>query len=233
MKITGVNKIKKEVLIENLMVLVFKKTVEDSNATTGYGISKHLFHAMDEEIAERTLLRYYDGYILKKEGEKTKPNAFNLDALSTYLGFENFSNFSLQKKSNTKKESIGLNKKLSLIGSTIIVSCIGYITYDNTKENCMIWVENTHYETVSCEDKGDLQSVLKDMYVLENFKRIAPDSTYAFFKIDGKENLWYGKNSKGDLEYFTSHGKHPVTDGTLKKITPYMIKNHIWKNYKN
>jgi len=233
MKITGIKKIKNEVLIENLMALVFKKTVEDSNATTGYGISKYLFHAMDEEIAERTLLRYYDGYILKKEGEKTKPNAYNLDALSGYLGFENFSDFSLQKKSATKKESISLNKKLSLIGSTIIVSCIGYITYDSTKENCMIWVDNTHYETVSCEEKGALESISKDMYVLENFKRIAPDSTYAFFKIDGKENLWYGKNSKGDLEYFTSHGKHPVTDGTLKKITPYMIKNHIWKNYKN
>ena len=233
MKILEKNKIKNEELIEELMVLVFKKTVKDSSATSGYAISKYLYNAIDEKIAERTLLRYYDGYMLKKEGGKTKPNAFNLDVLSFYLGFENFSAFSTPKKSTNKKESITLNKKLSLIGSTIIVSCIGYITYDSTKENCMIWVDNTHYETVSCEEKGDLESVLKDMYVLENFKRITPDSTYTFFTIDGKENLWYGKNSLGDLEYFTSHGKHPITDGTLKKITPYMIKNHIWKNFKN
>ncbi|WP_452228283.1 hypothetical protein [Lacinutrix sp. MEBiC02404] len=231
MKIIETNTIKKEALIEKLIALVFKKVAEDSSETTGYGISKYLYTAIHEKIAERTLLRYYDGYLLKKESEKTKPNAFNLDVLSTYLGFENFSDFSLQKKNTTKRESISFNKKLSLIGSTIIVSCIGYITYDNTKENCMIWVDNTHYEKVSCEEKGDIESITKDMYLLEKFKRIAPDSTYAFFKIDGKENLWYGKNSKGDLEYFTSFGKHPITGGTLKKITPYMIKNHIFENY--
>ncbi|QRM90577.1 hypothetical protein FG167_15495 [Lacinutrix sp. WUR7] len=233
MKIIEQNKIKNEELIEKLMGLVFKKVEEDSGATTGYAISKYLYHAIDEKITERTLLRYYDSYILKKEGKKNKPNAFNLDMLSSYVGFENFAGFLKQNKTANKKESVSFHKKLSLIGSTIIVSCIGYITYDSTKENCMIWVDNTHYEKVSCEEKGDLESVLKDMYVLENFKRINPDSTYAFFKIDGKENLWYGKNSKGDLEYFTSFGKHPITDGTLKKITPYMIKNHIWKNYKN
>ncbi|WP_397362977.1 hypothetical protein [Olleya sp. R77988] len=232
MKTIKRNTIKNKNLISQLITLVFNKVAEESNETSGYGLSKYLFKAIDEKITERTLIRYYDGYVLNKENEKKKPNAFNLNLLSQYLGFDSFSEFSNQKKSKSKNFGFKLNKKPNIISTTIIAGFIGYLGYNNSKQNCMVWVNNTHYYKITCNEKGDIQSIPMDSYLLNNFKRIVPDSTYPFFKIDGKENLWYEKNSKGQLEFFTSYGTHPITGETLKKITPYMIKKYIWKGYK-
>lgn len=66
-----------------------------------------------------------------------------------------------------------------------------------------------------------------------NLKQIkSPDCNTKFFRPNGKPNMWYGKNAKGELEYFTNYGEHPETEETLKKITEHMIITHICPEYK-
>ena len=50
---------------------------------------------------------------------------------------------------------------------------------------------------------------------------------------DGREQIWYGKNNRGELEFFTSQGLHPETKKTLKKITKYMIDKYVCKKAHN
>jgi len=38
--------------------------------------------------------------------------------------------------------------------------------------------------------------------------------------------IWYGRNIKKELEFFTSLGLHPETGKTLDPITDYMIKKY-------
>ncbi len=66
---------------------------------------------------------------------------------------------------------------------------------------------------------------------IEHFRKIDPNCETDFFKNDGTEMLWYGKNKSGELEFFTSVGLHPETGKTLKKITKYIIKKYICESY--
>ena len=232
MRLTKEIRANNEESIKKLIQLVFKKAMLDSNETSAYGLSKYLTNIFNEKIKERTLTRYYDGYILNKEDQIKKPNTYNLDILSQYLEFESYSDFISDNKIQEKKPAAKINKKTKIVGVTIIGALMTYIGYDTTKKECMIWVNNSHYEAVSCEYKGELYPIPKDKIILSSFKRVNPDSTYPFFKIDGKENLWYERNVNGELEFFTNYGKHPITGETLRKITPYMIKKYIWKNFK-
>ncbi|KAA1247250.1 hypothetical protein [Aquimarina sp. RZ0] len=45
-----------------------------------------------------------------------------------------------------------------------------------------------------------------------------------------KPRVWYYKNKKDEIEYFTSSGIHPVNGETLKKITPYIIETYVPKH---
>ena len=104
-----------------------------------------------------------------------------------------------------------------------------FINYFN-KQRWMVW-EGSHYVEVSFDaDKYPLSSLkLYNADRIANFKQIVPYCNTIFFNEDGSVNLWYGKSAKGELEYFTSLGKHPETGKTLKAITPYMINKYICK----
>jgi len=124
------------------------------------------------------------------------------------------------------------NKTLWLIGITavLLVPIVMTIFFSNDESIWMVW-DNDHYiETSFDADKvqnGTLKLYKEDR--IENFRRIEPDSTYTFFNKNGSVRLWYGKNSQGDLEYFTDLGLHPETGKTLKPITQYMINKYIRK----
>ena len=92
----------------------------------------------------------------------------------------------------------------------------------------MIW-DNDHYVEVKFDIEKYNISQLK--YYKEErikfFKRIEPDCNYEFFSSDGSVMVWYGKNAKKELQYFTDYGLHPETGKTLKPITDYMINKYI------
>ena len=86
--------------------------------------------------------------------------------------------------------------------------------------------ENSEKSRLELESK--LSSINKE---INNFHKTTPSCDTVFFNQDTTVRLWYGKNTDGNLEYFTSLGLHPQTNKTLKPITPYMIKKYICNNY--
>lgn len=227
-------KTENEELIQELIKKVFEKAMELSKETTAYGLSKYLIVELNNSINERTLTRYYDGYVLNKKTERRSPSAYNLNVLCQYLGYKNNLDFIAEHKDKKKEVNKVFNKKSKIASVSVMVLLASYIGYDVTKKDCMVWTNNNNcYEAVSCDKKGDFESIPMNDYLLQNFKRIEPDCSYSFFKVDGVENLWYGKNINGELEYFTAYGLHPETSKTLKPITEYMINKYICPSYKN
>ncbi|MBL4663942.1 MAG: hypothetical protein JKY22_10425, partial [Flavobacteriaceae bacterium] len=113
----------------------------------------------------------------------------------------------------------------------ITLFTITVITYVN-REHWMEW-KIDHYTEVSFNTEkltnGTLKLYNKDR--IDHFRQVSPKCGYPFFKEDGSENLWYGKNKNGVYEYFTDLGLHPGTGKTLKRITEYMVKNHICDSF--
>jgi len=139
--------------------------------------------------------------------------------------------FNTDTDSNT---NIGFNINIKIILiSSVILLLIVFIIIPLNRTKWMVW-QNDHYIETSFDlekyNLDDLKRYKKER--IENFKKIeSPNCTTSFFKTNGSENVWYGKNSKGDLEYFTDLGLHPETGKTLKKITKHMIKTHICPEY--
>jgi hypothetical protein len=131
--------------------------------------------------------------------------------------------------------NVGFNSNIKIIIiSSIILLFIVFVIIPLNKTKWMVW-QNDHYIETSFDlekyNLDDLKLYKKER--IEHFKKIeSPSCTTFFFKANGSENVWYGKNSKGELEYFTDLGLHPETGKTLKKITKYMIKTHICPEYK-
>ena len=153
MKNDSTEDLKKEDLIQELMELVFEKVKEDSKETNAYGISKYLNQELDNKINERTLTRYYDGYI--QSGDRSTPNDYSLDILSLYLGYKNFKDFevrriyektiralkdSYEEKIDTFKKEISKIKSVGVSCIFILLIVAGAFISKYYKKNCMIWV---------------------------------------------------------------------------------------------
>ncbi len=229
----------------------FEKAKKASGKTSKNGISDYLSYKITEDfnfrITQKTFVRYYEKYIERNGDEGNDPRTDLLDALAEYLAYENFESFVSQNFGldneighNEITNSKGIDvlsddikmrndfrgffkKKKITIGSIIIALLISYLGYDLTKKECMIWVTN-HYEKIKCDGKVEVKY---NEAIFNNLKQIDPDCSYLFFKPNGSENLWYGKSSKGELEFFTYHGLHPTTGQTLDPITQYMIDKYI------
>ncbi len=50
---------------------------------------------------------------------------------------------------------------------------------------------------------------------------------FYFHETNGSENLWYGKPTKGELEFFTYYSLHSVIGKTLDPITQYLIDIYL------
>lgn len=76
---------------------VFRLGKEGSGRDTKNGIALYLSlyfsDALNFEIADRTLVRYYDAYIAEN-GTKVNIEPYKLDKLSQYVGYRDFSDFS-------------------------------------------------------------------------------------------------------------------------------------------
>lgn len=115
-----------------------------------------------------------------------------------------------------------------IIGAFLLIILAGTLFIYLKKPNWMIWNKD-HYEIVPFKAEKIESSELKiyNKNHFENQKRIIPTCETQFFNPDGSELIWYGKNSKKELEYFTVLGKHPETGKALKPITKYMIHKYI------
>lgn len=93
----------------------------------------------------------------------------------------------------------------------------------------MEW-QKDHYVVVDCysETKGivNLNTKIPFNESLLDFKRIWACETTTFFK-NGKQVIWYYKNSDNKLELFNKPGFHPVNQKLLRPIIGYMIDKYL------
>jgi hypothetical protein len=221
-------------------------------------ISDYMLEECRFQYHEKSLRNKYN-LALKDDDPLELQNAV-ANCLCCYLGHKNYEEFIMRNGFNKESPTIieqkfeeltaykeEMKEKLPSIGEklkivihknkvTLIFCSLIFLIYFGLyivdKQRWMVW-ENDHYVEVAFDVEKYGMSNLK-LYKherIKKFKKIKPDCNYSFFKIDGSENLWYGKSMKGEFEFFTSFGLHPETGKTLKKITKYMIRKYICDTY--
>lgn len=218
-----------------------KQAVAPSKSKAAELLSDYIEEQMGFQIGERRLRDYYNA-ALKEEEIEIKQQAVR-DGLAKYLGSENFEGWLIKENEIQKQQELGYseeiqskpdfirdflirNKTTALIG---IAGLIVYLTINSfNTEKWMVWDGNQFVETSFDGRQVEIGKIkLLDENRLENFKRIVPNCDTQFFNPQGNAQVWYGKNPKGELEFFTELGRHPQTGKTLKPITRYMINKYV------
>lgn len=225
-------------MYKKVILKAFEKGKRDiPGKTTKTQISEHistiLFDDFKTQISGRTLRNLYDDARSIKENEDISINSEYIQILCKYLNYHDYNHFvkeTIVKSNNRFVSYLRSHWIILLICFVTMTSTIGIVSIN--KQRWMIWDNDRYIETDFNEETFLLNKLkLYNEDRIENFQKITPTCETVFFNENGSEKLWYGKNKKGDLEYFTSIGKHPKTGKTLKPITVYMIKKYICENY--
>ena len=222
-----------------LIIAAFKKASKDIGSKKPNRVAEHISDFIRENNKETYGIRSLtDNHKLAKE-DSEKQIEFRqgiVQALCEFLGHTDFQEF--QRKNSEvslppNKKAMALIKENKTLVFIVLIAfvAITIITYVN-KERWMEWKVDCYTEVSFDSEKltnRTLKLYNKDR--IDHFRQISPDCDYPFFKEDGSENLWYGKNKDGVYEYFTDLGLHPGTRKTLKRITPYMITKYICETY--
>lgn len=236
---------------KKLITLAFEKAKNERKATgeqnpSLVSLAKDLSDYVDEKNGLSLGEKSYRNYL--NEAKKLKDVERDicikqlkvLNGLYTYLGYENYADFISDNPPDvikptddeggfrvTIKTIWDSNTKTIVISFIILISAIIIIPLNKTR--WMVWQNGEYVETNFDTNKYDfnqLKFYKKDRIL--NFKLIKnPNCNTLFFKPNGKPNVWYGRNAKGELELFTSYGLHPETGKTLKPITAYMINTYL------
>lgn len=217
-------------MYNRLLIEAFEKAGEESHATTNSGKAAYLSNVIEKNskmpYGERSLR---DKFKAVEKGEKINLNRFVTNALSQYLGYENFTQYvASNNELVTDQPSQGFLRRhrwpLLLISLVVIMLVI----YFSTKTRWMVW-ETDHYIEVGFDEKllqmGSLKIYNKDR--IAHFKKVEANCESSLSVNGGAVDLWYGKNKKGELELFTTPGLHPETGKTLKALTKYMFDKYI------
>ena len=224
-------------LKNKLIELLFEKAKNESKLTNKTALSKFLEAETNFQLKEKTLTRAYDRYINQNHNQP-KLSQFNLNHVASYLGYENFATFCEmntepptkeinRSKSNDIKPKKTSTKNWLLATGFFSTLGIGAFTYHhNTQPECMYWQE-TEFVKIDCQE--NLHPTIDILpYNEQTFlylKRIEPTSETLFFKA-GKPQIWYLKVD-GEIEFYSSDGKHPINDKDLKPVTPYIVNKYV------
>jgi len=222
-----------------LITAAFNKASKNIGSRTPHRIAEYISNTIQENNSETYGIRSLrDNHKLAIEDSK-KNIEFRqgiVQALCEFLGHRDFQEFQCknqEKKLPFSKRMMVVIKTKSAVVVIILIAflTITIITYVN-KERWMEW-EQDHYTEVSFDSEKLTNGTLKlyNKNRINHFRQVYPDCDYPFFKANGNENLWYGKNKEGVYEYFTDLGLHPGTGRTLKKITEYMVITHICETH--
>ncbi|WP_298501834.1 hypothetical protein [uncultured Maribacter sp.] len=225
--------------IEEIVRKVFTKAKTECISHSRYALSNHI--GEKTTLSSKTLERAYNRYINNK-GNNGALNPESINLLCKYLGYLDYEDYmkSAPKKLNPNPSGISKNYnwKLITIYVGIVFGVIALVTlltksdlFDYTqlqeKKKCMTWVK-THYEEVSCSKKFGSRTEPIDPIKLANFKKEEVTMATEFFdEITNQPRIWYYKNKKGEIEYYTAPGLHPVNGETLKKITTGIINKYV------
>jgi hypothetical protein len=223
-----------------LIIEAFEKAKKEE----GFIKKTHVSRFLSEYITEHTkepygekIIRVHYNNAMSSAQEKVELKSFAAESLANYLGnhsYKAYLNKSQVPEFEREKRHLFTKNKyqilLFILAVVIAILLVSSITLNT--QRWMVWQED-HYEEAAFDTEkyniGDLKLYKEER--MEKFKKIEPNCNTLFFKSNGIENLWYGKNKNKELEFFTSLGLHPDTGKTLKPITAYMIKKHICDTY--
>jgi hypothetical protein len=215
----------------SLLLKAFEKAEKEIHSDTPTHMAEHLseyiYEQSRQQFGER---RLRDHYTAAKKGDPIDLKKFVADALSTYLGYENYEAFVKAHPSpieGNKKKRLYKQLRWPVAGLLIVIFvALGY--HQLTKERWMVWQED-HYVEASFDEKllqeGRLKLYNEDR--ITDFKKIKVDCNTYYKTPDGNALVWYGKNPGGTLEYFTALGKHPETGKTLRELSRYMFEKYV------
>lgn len=222
-------------MYNNLIIKAFEKAKEEIHSDKPTHLAQHLSDFIQEQSGEpygEKSLR--NQFTAAKKGDPIDLKKFVAHALSVYLGYESFEGFvKAQPTEPIKKKSFFKHYKWPLAG-VLLILLVAWGYHQLTQQRWMVWQENQYVE-VKFDDKllqeGKLKLYNEDR--INNFKKIKVVCNTTYKTPDGKALVWYGKNSAGELEYFTSHGLHPETGKTLKELSKYMFDKYGCPNASN
>lgn len=239
---------------KKLILKVFEKAKNEKEKQTGIVASKNRLSEIISEIllndykcvfGDKSLrILYTKAKNSNEEGVEIKQLKV-VDALCKYLGYKDYVDFvnnNLDLKSsvvlsNNKK---GIGKIINVVNNNKVSFILGvlfmivFVIFSMKQQRWMVWENNQYVEVDFDTEKyklGQLKIYKEER--IATFKKVKLHCDIEFFDKKGKVKIWYGKNSKGDLEIFTSLGLHPETGKTLKPISKYMIDKYICSNVSN
>ena len=225
-------------MYKEVVLKTFKKAKREiSGKTTKTQISEYissvLLNDFKIQVSGRTLRNLYDEAINVSEKKDISVNSIYINELCKYLGYNDYNYFIKESNLDSNNSLVLYMKKhwvVILICFVALSSSIGFVNYNH--ERWMIWDGDKYVEVDFDSKKYSLNQLkLLDKEMIDNFYKTTPNCETSFFTEDGIEKLWYSKNKNGDLECYSSLGKHPKTGKTLKPITRYMIKKYICNSY--
>ncbi|WP_456460613.1 hypothetical protein [Lutibacter sp.] len=185
-------------------------------------------YGLPNYISSRSIKGYYDKYVEEKENNTGEPSAELKNLISKYLGYTNFLDFENNNISigrSVRSPRLKIIKRAILVALMFITLFVFYFTGIFESNNCVVW-KTDHYEKINCEGKSP-NLLLQDINI-EKFKKVKISDTTVFF-VNNHPVIWYGKSSKGEMEYFNSRGVHPSTLKELKPITKHIINKYIYE----
>lgn len=195
-------------------------------------LSDVILEKTKEPYGEKILRIKYNE--IQKQGSQIQLKTHAQDGLCAYLGYEDYTQFVNDHTKHgaevTTKKTFWDIYKVILMLVLAIVSIVLIYNY-STRQRWMVWQDDQYVEVkFNLETYNVNQLKVYKEERIKNFKKISPSCSYDFFNPNGTVKVWYGKNIKKELEFFTDLGLHPETGKTLKPITQYMIDKYICKH---
>lgn len=188
--------------------------------------------------------RPYNKYWLEtnnlKRIDDPAPQETNTDYNVTYPSHSNNNKPVITLKPKNKNlflwysnATASISDKLSWNRMTVAAITIGILAAIITVNNKPLWKLN-HYSTTNFDPEKLSNDIIKayKQEQVNSIKKISVDCNTTFFNINNNPEIWYGKNTKAKLEFFTTLGNHPETGKPLTPITPSIIRTYICKSYK-
>lgn len=241
-----------ERIVKGIVKEIFEKAKTESTSNSRYGLSRHISDKAN--LSSRTLERAYSRYI-KGDEKVGKPIEDSINFFCKYLGYDNYEDYLNKNSIPDLLEPVlegekvipedgvkGVKKHRKLIITISIAfgmvaifgvnknwsTVTGMISLD---QKCMVW-NKTKYEIISCDSGSYSKYASKveplDAVKLSNFKKVKVTMATLFFsEVTDQPLIWYYKNKRGKIEYYTAPGLHPINGTTLKKITEGIIEKYV------
>jgi len=201
------------------------------------------------EAKKRTLIRWYDRFVLGREVECGDPSNNLKNHLALFLGHYEYHEFVNSLKKNTittvdlpKKTTVNLGEtkkatpvKGIALASVLIILVITISYFFNSlnifdkNEHSMIW-KNDHFEEFSNDTNMLSLGAKKLILVPYNKEAILYHQKIELNCEDSIKDVWYYKVNNHELELFNFPGLHPINRKTLKALTYNMKKKYVCKN---